>query len=547
MTGAVVCARHCDETHPQDHGAVATRHGSVSPPSITSTRDVPAAAAAEAATAQTNATVRNLPLGRTSQCVGSSSSGHTFDTAASKGILPNMGEFGEFRGSPQVRQRVPKASQTTAQNQNPSPDHTFQQVSHRLRKLAMQWTEDSLDTISQMERGAPSDALIKTTGPMYRRYILQVCKDNEATNFISAAQYKASVTRLGSSAAFGPGTVVLCTLDELRGLIEISPPLANILVPPEWNETPQAPLTCDAVFAHLQAIGREVDVQVTYAKIHPKSIQVKGGASAVAEKLSVGRVVEIFKQPDAEAGPINLLSVPGSFSNLLPDLEGVASFNFMDWAAKTLSRDVNNSGSGAYDEGFTRKDIKPEFVICGQKGVFSMPHVDPHITVIAPQDGRKLWPVLASSNPDAARQFFLRFSDPERTYGQLPSKSVGSFLRSMPWTPLALEPGAVLVMPHATVHAPYSHDDVVCTGSMHMDSRAILCDIQLANQMLVFPEITNDDPEPGYVYVVAHALRMWKEPQQLHLWGSERERLQSLEELRMLPTKVDKDKTSGFM
>lgn len=123
-----------------------------------------------------------------------------------------------------------------------------------------------------------------------------------------------------------------------------------------------------------------------------------------------------------------------------------------------------------------------------------MPHVDPHITVIAPLDGIKLWPILASPDPDAAN-----FFDATAKADQGNAVDFNEF----PWIPVVLEPGSVLIMPVGMAHSPFSPQDVVCTGSAHIDSREILASLRLANQVLENDSMTNDEPEPCYAALVA--------------------------------------------
>ncbi|ORY72126.1 uncharacterized protein BCR38DRAFT_418977 [Pseudomassariella vexata] len=399
----------------------------------------------------------------------------------------------------------------------------------------------AVDGVSQLMKVAPEGSWAGLKAPDY----LDLLDQCEPGIPITAAEYRENLQSIGPADSVG-GDYVLCTARDARSLIDdLGPPRVPILVPPEWNishgwfegGTRNEPSDSDLFekfFSWVKVLDQPMDVTNPFAQATDEF--------QLPEKMPPNDIEALFKRQvfDKAMGPINLLEIRSRDDNpVSPCLAELSDFKLM--------RDLRSlpDVTGADKVKAKAADLSWSFQICGQKGVFSEPHIDHHgvTTTITVQAGEKLWPIYSRNSAQALESWIEQHDeyilsqnktgngngnrnrngkDNGYTNGNTSDEDMQSQKGDGPengnldvqeegrWTALYLRRGGLLIQPPGTLHAPYSPTNVLCSGTMHIDTRGLVKSAELSVLETKHPNITNEEPAMEYANCMIQAARMWR-------------------------------------
>jgi hypothetical protein len=191
--------------------------------------------------------------------------------------------------------------------------------------------------------------------------------------------------------------------------------------------------------------------------------------------------------------PINLLDVSCCVENAVPDcLRGLHAFD-------SISQ-LNGSGHAGKQTVFRPNDLtnSATFSLASQAGVFSAAHRDSYgkMTSIFIECGAKCWLTWPALSPQEVKAWVGK--------GPQSYPDVDAF-------PICLEEGDLLLQPPGTIHAPYTYETCVVTGTQHWHSPSMHIHLRLANEDAQYEMTTNEDEAYEAVYKIATLRRVFEE------------------------------------
>ncbi|KAK0628278.1 hypothetical protein B0T17DRAFT_487158 [Bombardia bombarda] len=300
---------------------------------------------------------------------------------------------------------------------------------------------------------------------------------------ITAAQYLAGEWK-GATDHF-----VVCSSGEARSILAEATPLLPLLIPAELNTQVE----------RLQ-LDRYLTILETRPTLDVHDFDAEGDL-VVPERLESRYATALFR--DESRGPINLLNLRGYKQNPTPScLAGLEAYTILD-----AIQEESENGK-APERLLSDLSECARFQLCGNRGAFHLEHIDHHgtLTTTFSDDGEKLWPGW----PGLRLEDILEWAQS----GELPAG---------PCVGIYLGPGYLLVQPQAYLHAPLSLTDVLMTGTMHWDSRAMLKVMRLSKMEIQHPHITNEAPAKEFLGKINQIRTLWTQGHPAWPWGSEDE------------------------
>jgi hypothetical protein len=267
---------------------------------------------------------------------------------------------------------------------------------------------------------------------------------------------------------------VVCTSKEARHILQQGLISLPILIPHALE-----PRQSLADFREWLKTKRTVEIQDMGQE---DTAPVKVSGKAAAERLCHDGLY-----------PINLLDVSCCVENAVPDcLRGLHAFD-------SISQ-LNNSDHAGKQTIFRPTDLtnSATFSLASQAGVFSAAHRDSYgkMTSIFIECGGKCWLIWPALSPQEVEAWVEK--------GPQSYPDVNAF-------PICLEEGDLLLQPPGTIHAPYTYETCVVTGTQHWHSPSMHIHLRLANEDARYEMTTNEDEAYEAVYKIATLQRTFKE------------------------------------
>lgn len=312
---------------------------------------------------------------------------------------------------------------------------------------------------------------------------LRVCcnllRDAVVGRVLTAEQYAtAEWARDGGPAT----TIVACSSDDARLLLNAGPPRVPMIIPPSLNADQARRLDVEEYLHVLKSRGR-VDVHV---------FQRSGSENYLPQSLDAHDAVDMLR--DAGTGPLNMLNLAGYKQNAvpsciadLPDYDIMRSFSAVTANGKQASSAANDT-----------LHTSTQFQLLATEFACHLPHIDRHgvITTVFNDSGRKLWLAWTGSSEDE----LVRVEKED--------------LPTSPAIAIYIEEGATLIQPPGTPHAPLSLSTVLMTGTMHWHTRTVKQVLELTLRQLRHPSITNEGLADDFVAAMKAILGQWKHSKQ---------------------------------
>lgn len=284
---------------------------------------------------------------------------------------------------------------------------------------------------------------------------------------------------------------VICSSDQARQILEAAPPRLPILILGSSSES--SALSIETYLSYLSTKDG-IDVHIYSPTVDG------GGRYLLPLQLAATEAIKLFR--DKSAGPVNFLNLDIHKQNEVPScIAGLPAYSIL--------RDIRE-----YNDSGKRTTHNPAdltscvgFHILGKQGVFSNAHVDHHgvMTTVYCDEGEKIWltyPRLSKEEQD-------RWATSDDVFPQPPP------------FPIYLDKGSLLIQPAGQVHAPYSLEDVLMTGTMHWDSRRMVQVLQQSHHEQQYPKVTNEDAAQEFTSKLEIIERLWKQRHQHWPWGSD--------------------------
>lgn len=233
--------------------------------------------------------------------------------------------------------------------------------------------------------------------------------------------------------------------------------------------------------------------------------------------LDTGIAIERLNNTNPEY-PINFLNLRSKFHNPVPScIANIDSFRILeDYPAK---------GSNGKTLPVMYSDIShcASFHVFGQRGAFSLPHIDHHgvFTTIQCDDGDKLWPIF----PKLHQETFLAWA--RSTVGQVEVESVeqASLIHADGYPSIApfalyLHTGDLLIQPPGRLHFPFSLSTVLMTGTMHWHAKTMVQVVQQSLLEVIFSEVTNEEPDYNLSDKFHSIAKEWERSDSMYAWGT---------------------------
>ncbi|RMD39155.1 hypothetical protein DV735_g5974, partial [Chaetothyriales sp. CBS 134920] len=305
---------------------------------------------------------------------------------------------------------------------------------------------------------------------------------------VSAEEYRAAVR----TDTVDPATLVDCTAEEARQLLEAMSPRAPLLIRGS-QDFAQPGLRLESFLAYLST-KKSVDVHIYDVEVDDQ------GDYTQPVSLPAAEAVALFQ--DDSGHPINLLNLRNTKPNPVPAaLAGIRAYSI-------LQETSEDNGSG---KATTRQygDLANcnAFHICGKAGVFSLPHIDHHgvITTVTCEEGKKLWLTW----PPVARAAMEEW------------QASGDVAPGGSPFPILLADGDILIQPQGRVHAPLSLENVLMSGTMHWDSREMASVLEQSVLEAKNPGVTNEDPAKEFRARMISIVRLWEGEHKAYPWGTQ--------------------------
>lgn len=256
-------------------------------------------------------------------------------------------------------------------------------------------------------------------------------------SLITAAQYTHLYQAHQLTPELNPYVVVVCTMAEARTLLELGAPLRYILVPD--GGIPSSTLSRPSMLAEMSAKAA-VDVQEL-----DQPIELTGGG---ATTKSGPEAVELFNS-DALINLLNLCSAKDA--PYPPCIADLAAYDILQ-----RLRDSNIAGKETVGK---LNDLTScaTFHVCANRNVWHVPHQDHYglITTLFVEWGLKLWLAWPQMS-ESQRQVWA-------------DEGMDAYPEEFPF-PILLQSGNLLIQPSMSVHAPYTVEDCLISGTQHFHS-----------------------------------------------------------------------------
>jgi hypothetical protein len=309
---------------------------------------------------------------------------------------------------------------------------------------------------------------------------------------------------------------VVCSTEEARKIHETTSPAVPLVELPALSPHVQRrSMSLYGPDGYLAYLSTKPDIDV-----HRYNVEVDTENYEHLRPTSTRTFEAIPEFCNPDTGIINFLNLAAWKPNEIPSsILGLRQYSFLrdQW-------EINQSGKR---EELQVNDLSAcvAFQICGKAGVFSLPHIDHHgvLTTAEVEEGEKLW----LSWPRLQDEEMIDWGRGKTTLGPAPAPFA-----------IYLTKGAILHQPAGTPHAPFSITNILMTGTMFWDTRAMARTLKLCLIERRFPEITNEDTAKELTAKLVRALQL--EENEYYPWGPAEERNEYAELLKVQPARLPK-------
>lgn len=320
------------------------------------------------------------------------------------------------------------------------------------------------------------------------REYLRVIKDHTVGTPITSSQYHKGLWSVPSD------NFVICSSDDAEKILMQGAPLLPILILPSLNKAANNHLAIEPYLKLLQTRPT--------LDIHDYDVEIYDGRFEAVALNSMSAVTRFL---DATKGPVNFLNLSGHKQNAMPScLERLDEYHIME----TIRSQNGKRGEKIVCD----LTESTRFQLLASKGAFHLPHVDRHgvITTVFNDEGEKLWLVWPFENT----------TDWSRSHSCLSGRVLA----------LYLEEGSTLIQPSGMIHAPFTLENTLMTGTMHWHPQTMLQVLEQTQAEIQAPYITNEPVSEEFLIKVELILQRWNEEAGLVRWGTK----EDLEKCRKL-------------
>lgn len=283
-------------------------------------------------------------------------------------------------------------------------------------------------------------------------------------------------------------TFVVCSAVEASALLDVRMPVVPILI--RNFAQPSLKLFEPGGFLDYLATKRNIEV-------HELDKPPQEGNLARPSVIPAREAVSMFKANDGRV--LNFLNLSNMKANEVP-------WMLAKHPAYSLLRNLHNHNSTGQQEHLHMNDLtcNASFHLCATGDVFSLPHCD-HLgvlTTIFAEHGEKVW--YATRLDHDAEQKWVQG-------GEL----------SVPLFPIYLRPGSLLIQPPGLLHAPFTLNACLMSGTMSWDSRDMLTAMRQTLMERRAPWTTNQDEPMEALIKFKMVARLWGRYDPAWPWGSQ--------------------------